>query len=268
MTTISRTLAVADIPNLVKRKMGDSSLTVELADDDFYGKGGTDSDLKRDGIIAEALLWYSRYWPKYGYTVVPVSGGVQQYELDNSVGDQQWGFGAVNVLVPPTRTQLGLGLGVSPDELISFDIRYMTEIGDLHLDLSYLETAKRIVSAEFDWRFDPDFPSPGIGTLWIYPVPESTNIPQVVLKYQDLHHIEQIPLADQHWFLLYAAALGKELIGEKRAKFGGQIPGQNEGQNLNGSDLVSTAQEEKEKITEDFINDKGDFMPPLVGSGI
>ena len=52
----------------------------------------------------------------------------------------------------------------------------------------------------------------------------------------------------KQWIRRYALALTKETLGQVRSKFGGTIPIPGESLSLNGSDLLSQAKEEQDKL--------------------
>lgn len=265
MTTIARALAVADLPNIARRRLGTSSVEVEIDDEDFYGTGGSATDLRGDGIIAEALRWLSRYRPRYGLTVLVTIPGVQKYILDNSNPDQYWGFGIVDIMYPRSQlTSLSAGL-LTPQEFIAaYGIPTSWNLSDLYLSLSYFEQLKRMLGAEVEWDFEIDMPSPGLGTFWLAPEPGSAATENVILMYQDILHIEAIRFEDQPHFLDYLCARTKYVVGEKREKYG-RVPGEQEGQDVNGAALKAEAQAEMERLGELLVRFHGDFIPPRMG---
>ena len=69
---------------------------------------------------------------------------------------------------------------------------------------------------------------------------------------------ENIPFANinsmgKQWIRRYALALSKETLGQVRSKFGNSIPIPGESVSLNGSDLLSQAKEEQEKLRTELI---------------
>jgi len=265
MTTINRHLIVSDLPAIARRRLGNSSIDVEIDDEDFYGTGGDATDLKGDGIIAEALRWLSRYRPRYGLTVITLIPGVQQYILDNSDPDKQWGFGVVNLFYPRSQlTSLSAGL-LTPQEFIAaYGIPSTWNLSDLYLSLSYFEQLKRMLGAEVEWEFDEYTPGGDQGTLWIAPEPGSAATDTAIIQYQDVLDVEQIGFEDQPHFLDYVAARTKYVVGEKREKYQ-QIPGEQEGQTLNGDALKAEAQAEMERLEFKLVEFYGDITPPIMG---
>jgi len=58
---------------------------------------------------------------------------------------------------------------------------------------------------------------------------------------------ENINSVGKHWIRRYALALCKEVLGQVRSKFS-TIPIPNDSVTLNGSDLISQARDEQEKL--------------------
>lgn len=265
MTTISRHLIVSDLPAIARRRLGTSSIVVEIDDEDFYGTNGDATDLKGDGIIAEALRWLSRYRPRYGLTVITLIPGVQQYILDNDVPGKEWGFGVVNLFYP-TSQLAGLSAGMlTPQEFIAaYGIPTTLNLSDLYLSLAYFEQLKRMLGSEVEWDFDEYTPGGDQGTFWISPTPGTSATDTVVIQYQDVLDVEQIGFEDQPHFLDFLVARTKYVVGEKREKYN-IIPGEQEGQTLNGPELKAEAQAEIERLEFKLVEFYGDFVPPIMG---
>lgn len=90
-------------------------------------------------------------------------------------------------------------------------------------------------------QFAPDPMNPGISDPGIYGVSNMSNVPFGNLQFSRINSV------GRQWVRQYVAALCKELLGLIRSKFSSvPIPGGD--LQLNGSDLISQAREEKESL--------------------
>ena len=56
----------------------------------------------------------------------------------------------------------------------------------------------------------------------------------------------------KQWIRRFALSICKEMLGQVRSKFGGTIPIPGESLNLNGSDLITQARDEQEKLRDEL----------------
>ena len=72
------------------------------------------------------------------------------------------------------------------------------------------------------------------------------NLPFENISYESINSI------GKQWIRRFALALSKETLGQIRGKFGGVVPIPGDNINLNASDLLSQAKEEKDKLREEL----------------
>ena len=72
------------------------------------------------------------------------------------------------------------------------------------------------------------------------------NLPFENISYESINSI------GKQWIRRFALALSKETLGQVRGKFGGVVPIPGDNINLNASDLLSQAKEEKDKLREEL----------------
>lgn len=255
-TSIQTAFSVASFIEAIRSSLGGDLINTELPDVAFTGAAYnpvSNPVLGLNGIIAQAILWYSRYCPTHRYRSV-VLNGAKMY----TITPQYYGFGIVEVYWPRENTILSLG-GFSDPYLI-WSGTYLRDIADVELALQYYETAEMLFGSSRVWQFEIDNSvDPALGRLYLSPDRQNT-IDRVVYRYAMWHDLETIPFPDLDLFLAYARALARERIGLARRKFG-QVPGENEGQQLDGSDMVSEAREDLNTLSERLRQRKGDQVP-------
>lgn len=258
-TAIQTYYTVPAILEGIRRALGGDKINTELPDDAFTGLGydaNTNPILGIDGIIAQTIIWYSRYCPAYQYRALALNGS-KVYTLVQPY----YGFGVQEVYYPRENTILSLG-GFSDPYLI-WSGTYLRDISDVQLALDYYETAERLFGSSKVWEFEiDDSVDPSVGRLYISPDGQA-GADNVVYKYAMWRNLETIPFTDLDLILRYAVGMAKERIGLARRKFG-RVPGDNEGQDLDGTDMVSDGRDDQEKAMELLRNRKGDLVPPEI----
>ena len=71
------------------------------------------------------------------------------------------------------------------------------------------------------------------------------------LPFQNIPY-ESINSIGKQWIRRFALALSKEVLGQVRGKFGGNIPIPGDNVSLNASDLLSQAKEEQQALREEL----------------
>lgn len=134
---------------------------------------------------------------------------------------------------------------------------------DYHLGLNYLDELNRYTVSSYAWRYHNYN-----NTLTLSPMPSATdNWDSSTTNYMllrafmqegyevgdetvDGEYIES--LYNDPWFQEYCIALSKITLGYTRRKFGGPSPIGNTGIELDGADLISEGNEEKQRLEEEL----------------
>lgn len=259
-TGIQTAYSVATYIEAVRRRLAQSQVDTEIEDTDFegsgYDAGASNPVLGIDGLIAQVLIWYSRYSPDYRWSRLDLNGnGVYTIPAANV------GFGIQEVLFPQENTILSLG-GFSDPYLI-WSGTYLRDIADVELALQYYGTAEKLFGSNRVWEFHfESTTSPPQGKLFISPNQQST-LDHVIYRWAKPWELENVSFTDLDLILKYGVGMAKEQIGEARRKFGG-IPGENESQEMDGSDLVTEGREDMENTADLLRRRKGDLVPPEI----
>jgi len=149
-----------------------------------------------------------------------------------------------------------------PDEAIPYSVFATGGVsGGIYSDyvqtLQYIEMAKRILSAELDYRFDQDS-----RTLYLSPPP---SVAKFVILQAKVHFVKIEELSERDHDLLkrYALACAREDLAWIRGKYD-SYPGAQGTVQLDADRLLQRAQEEKEKLEEEIAGSAGP-MGFLVG---
>lgn len=147
-----------------------------------------------------------------------------------------------------------------PDEAIPYSVFATGGVsGGIYSDyvqtLQYIEMAKRILSADLDWRQDGR-------KLFISP-PPTVAIPMLVEAKVHFVNIEYLTERDHNLVKRYALACAREDLAWIRGKFD-SYPGAQGTVQLDADRLLQSAQDEKEKLEEEIAGSAGP-MGFLVG---
>lgn len=212
-----------------------------------------DIELCQDHVkdaVEMAVRWFAA---KKGVTKlfpVQVNAGQVEYELDCEVDRV--------IDVAYETNKLDLSLIFSPftllEEKIPYDVFASGGSGGLYSSyvqsLQYIEMAKRILSAEFEWteiKQGNEVPN----RLFIAPPPHDTRRLIVWAKI-NFTRIEDLQERDHELVKRYALAKAREDLAWVRGKYG-EYPSAQGTTSLNWDQLLSTAQEEIERLEEEIM---------------
>lgn len=202
--------------------------------------------------IEEAKRWFSA--KKGAREIIPIQGyaNVVEYELPDRVD---------TVLdVSFMQAKLDLSLIFSPftllEEKIPYDVFASGGSGGLYSSyvqsLQYVEMAKRILSAELEWRQER---SKDKNLLLIAPPPVDNRVMILDTKCS-CFSINQLSERDHYLIRHYALAWSMTLLGEIRGKFG-DYPGAQGSTTLNGVEMYQRGLDSLDKLQEEIIDTGG-----------
>jgi hypothetical protein len=194
--------------------------------------------------LEDAKHWFSAKKGVKRQTILPVWSGVSEYALPDTVD---------TVLdcafqVPPMDISMVFSPYVMLDEKVPYDVFAAPSSAGVYSSfvqtLQYVETAKRILGAEPDWRQDGRklmlFPNPkNDGGLWIDYKTNSFTV-------------EQLNERDHDLVKRYALAKARADLAEIRGKYE-SMPGAQGSMTLNVRALTETAQAEMAKLEDEII---------------
>lgn len=233
----------------IKRMLGGSYRAVELKDTD-----GADDDYL--GAIGMALAKLNSKIPNFKRGSFSVVESQNKYDFSAGGLNKSYGRGVVEVTLEPL---------ISPNDVFSeaeyFRVRQPPYIaaGDLVADKIYYKELGIIVGTDFDWKW---FQAEEI--LMISPTPTRSCGASYIYR-DSFETIEDVPGSRQSWVVDYSLALCKQIVGEVRGKFGGQIPGNELSVEVNGSDLKQEGRDEAESLLESLSKSRGHWTPPIKG---
>jgi hypothetical protein len=174
-------------------ELGGASVEVDLEESDY------------DHIMAASLRALGTYMPTLCRGIIHISAGVQKYTLDPGT----YGRGIIKLQRPYPNTLLYTMWPLPMPYVLSVPIRYL---GDYALTMATQKESEHLFGADFSWDFDKTN-----GILLIKPAPLAAG--NYVYMYYDDPLLEDIK-GRQQWFLDYALAEAKRVVGSKYRKFG------------------------------------------------
>lgn len=203
-------------------------------------------------FLTIGLELYSKYRPTLRYFSLECYAGAQHYRpLRHTIGQ-----GVVDVLVPRIDPIAPLLLS-SGSRVDIFGYRYSypyRDISELYIDYFYFAEAKRILSAEFQWKWVD-------GGIAIHPRPDEP-FPLTYVSAFD-QDILSFPKEDLHWLKNYVLALAEQAVGNARGKFP-IIGGAQAMQQTDGMAMVQRGYARQEKLEMEVVNLGLRF--PIMGS--
>lgn len=200
--------------------------------------------------VEQAVRWFAAKKGVSKLFTIPTVAGVVEYELDCEVDRV--------IDVAYETHKLDLSLIFSPftllEEKIPYDVFASGGSGGLYSSyvqaLQYIEMAKRVLSAEFEWteiREGNSSPS----KLFIAPPPvDSRNL--VVWAKINFTQIEELGEWDHELVKRYALAKAQKDLAWIRGKYG-EYPSAQGSTTLNWDRLLDDAKEEIEKLEEEIM---------------
>lgn len=221
------------IKQWILRRLGAPLLKVELTADHL------------EDAIEGARRWFSAKKGVQRQAYIPFYVGLPQYTLPDDVDVVI----DVSFPVPVMDISLVFSPYILQDEKVPYDVFAAPSAAGIYSSytqtIQYVETAKRILNAEPDWRQE--------GTqLFIFPIPKMTG--QMLLDYKS-HSltVEQLSERDHDLVKRFALAWAKRDLGEVRTKYG-EYPGAQGSTSLNGPQLMAAAEKEMETLQKEIAD--------------
>lgn len=238
-------LAQNEVTDYVREMLGEGNIKVEL----------TPSQASR--ILKQSLRIFNTYRPHIfieelatqagGPNPNQQTRGVTRYDLTEL--DKPFGKGVVEVQRP-----LGpQAIEFEPDIFaLPFQFFYATgggaggiglrEVGDVLARQIDIENRRSVVGGVRDWDFRLERVANDNelhGVLYVNPVPAGGE--RYTYFYAADRTIAEVPNDDEQWFLDYALALGKQVVGRTRRKWNSDLP-------QDGAALVTEGTTEKKEL--------------------
>jgi hypothetical protein len=221
----------AALKQWILRRLGSPFLKVELTDDHLKD------------AIENARRWFSA---KKGYKVqaiINIQAGQTEYDLPDSIDS------VTDIAFPMPAMDISLVFApfTMLDDKVPYDVFAAPNSGGLYSSLvqtlQYVETAKRILGAEPDWRQDGR-------KLYIFPIPKYVAGMRVEGK-AGTFTIEQLSERDHDILKRYALAWAKHDLGRVRSKYD-SFPTAQGNATLDGDKLLEEARTEMEALDEEL----------------
>jgi len=237
-------LTVDDVVTYVNGSLGNlgtRSVSVELEKDEHFTKL----------IIPKALRRLSHYDPAVKYKSVDVVAGQSRVPLTPDMTD------VFDVQAPVEDLNLTNLYELDEFRLAARVSRMSRALPEFAAVETFLDTYRQILGVDLKAMVVND----DNGTaLYITPAPTSSIT--LTIGYVQTLKLEQVTSSKEDWFLDYCLALGKKILGEKRAKWP-TIPGV-EGTTPRGEALITAAEAEIQRLEEE-IKSRRRILPPSQG---
>lgn len=226
----------AELGQWILRRLGAPVWPVQICDDHV------------NDAIATAKRWFAAKKGVIGRYVIQAQTGTPDYDLADEVD--------VVLDVAFLQQRLDLTLVFSPftllEEKIPYDVFASGGSGGLYSSyvqtLQYIETAKRILSAELEWRQDRGV---GYNKLFIAPNPVHA-MTMVVDAKVSCFNLQAISERDHDLIKRYALAMAMKDLGFIRSTLS-EYPGANGSVTMNGERLLEEANTQIEKLEEEIM---------------
>lgn len=233
MASNSGLMNESELMQWILRRLGAPFLKIEL------------TELNLKDAVESARRWFSAKKGIQKTAPLQVQAGQTEYQLPDGVETVE----DVAFMTPA----MDISLVFSPFTLIDDKVPYDVfaaggASGGLYSSytqtLQYVETAKRILGAEPDWRQEGR-------TLYIFPIPKNSST--ILLNYKSSQiTIEQLSERDHDLLKRYALACAKEDVGRVRSKYASGFPTAQGHEQLDGERLLEEAAAAKEALDEEI----------------
>jgi hypothetical protein len=244
-------LTLSNIEDEIRTRLGGSGLDIEIVHEDYRT------------IIKQAIRLLNTHRPQRSIAALSgASADTVKYELSHP------GLvGLLDVQMVTRRDDVTKVDPFDPYSTIQAPVTTgMGTFGEYANDLAYQEDARRVVSAEFEWRgqWEGD-------KYYLY-----AEIPRTLpidISYTYAWHLtpdddattglSRMPDYDVDWFMDYVEALAKIRLGRIRAKHHG-IPGPDGSpMDTDYSDLIEEGRADKERLEEALKNRRRPLVPVI-----
>jgi len=231
-----------EVADFILARLGYPVIRVELTP--FQMRTAIDEAIQR-------MSYHAPVWTKQ-YAVFQTQLGENVYEIPRFIADN-----LTYVIYKKTLLSIQAQAGT-----LEFDyfIKYFQDahlfsdfsVGEFYILQMHLEMVRKILSQEGAW----DVLNGNL--LQLTPTPAVDDY--CILEYRALDS-NTIHYAYKSWIKRFALACCKEILGQIRGKYQ-TLPGPGGGAQLNGSDLIQQATQEKEKLMEELLSELEE--PPLI----
>ena len=227
----SQLMDEAQLKEWILRQMGAPLIKVEVTKEHLCDS------------VENAMRWFVAKKGMVKYVVIRVQDGRTDYCLPDDVDTVLDVVFSVN----PMDISLIFSPFIVQDENVPYDVFAAPQSAGLYSSfvqsLQYVETAKRILGAEPDWRQENR-------TLHIFPLPK--NASAVIVEYKtNTFDINQLNERDHDLVKRYALAWTKRTVGRIRSKYDGFPSAQGQAQ-LDGRELLEESREEMSELEEEI----------------
>jgi len=231
-----------EVADFILARLGYPVIRVELTP--FQIRTAIDESIQR-------MSYHAPVWTKQ-YAVFQTQLGENLYEIPRFIADN-----LTYVIYKKTLLSIQAQAGT-----LEFDyfIKYFQDahlfsdfsVGEFYILQMHLEMVRKILSQEGSW----DVLNGNL--LQVTPTPAVNDY--CILEYRALDS-NTIHYAYKSWIKRFALACSKEILGQIRGKYQ-TLPGPGGGAQLNGSDLIQQATQEKEKLMQELLSELEE--PPII----
>jgi len=206
-------------------------------------------------IIEDAKLWYVQGKGVIRKARISLTEGVVEYDVPDDCDM------VLDLAFPgsPYDFTLVFAPYLVSDEKIPYDIFAAPESAGLYSSLAqsiqYTETAKRVLSSDLNWQFDPVERK-----LLVLPQPRSAYEMEITYKSTSVT-FNQLEVFDFELIRRFVLAKLKVIVGGNRSKYP-SFPGAQGERQLNGSELKQEGMEELRELKEDL--QKANYPLPFI----
>lgn len=222
----------SELMQWILRRLGAPFLKVEL------------TELNLRDAIESARRWFAAKKGIQKTAPLQVQAGQTEYLLPDGIETVE----DVAFMTPAMDISLVFSPFTLIDDKVPYDVFAAPHSIGLYSSytqtLQYVETAKRILGAEPDWRQEGRM-------LYIFPIPKSSAT--ILLNYKSSQiTIEQLGERDHDLLKRYALACAKEDVGRVRSKYASGFPTAQGHEQLDGERLLEEAAATKEALDEEI----------------
>jgi hypothetical protein len=237
----------SDLRQFILRRLGHPTIKVEL------------TDCHLDDAIAESKRWFAARKGVDREFILQINSGQVEYDVPEDtdavidVAIQASPFDAALVFTP----------NILADEKVPYTVFAAPQSAGLYSSfvqsIQYLNMAKRIINAEFNWLYYPQRKK-----LLILPGTRNFAANAIVEYKSTITTLEQLGERDHDLIKRFSVAWAKRDLGMIRDKYKSGIPGAQGTVMLNGTDLLAQSEAEFAKLEQE-ISDSAMPLPWLVG---
>lgn len=198
-----------------------------------------------EDCIEEARRWFASRKGIKKRKYIYVNSGQTEYQLEEDIDKVL----DVSFNIPPLDISTVFAPFLLPDQQLPYNVFANPEGGGIYSNyaqtLQYVETAKRILGAENEWRQEGHL-------LYLIPAPKGAGTISIEYKPSSFV-ITELEERDHDLLKRYALALAKIDLGEILSRYPGGFPSAQGNVALNGPQLLQEGQQESAALTEELM---------------